>query len=205
MLIDLQATDAKHIHPILTQAVIPRPVAWVLSENPEDGYNFAPYSFFTVITSKPPILMVSVGKKPADGSFKDTRVNIEATRRFVVHIGSQRHAQAMTETSRHLDHGLSELDNLGMDLVQEDGWPLPRVDGCPVALYCELREVIEMGDAPQSLVFGDIKQVFVEDSIARINEQGRFVFDAKGIDPIARLGGSEYGTLGEILNVPRPD
>ena len=62
-----------------------------------------------------------------------------------------------------------------------------------------------MGDTPQSLVFGNIKQVFVDDSVASINEQGRYLFDAKAIDPIARLGGSEYGTLGDILDVPRPD
>ncbi|TGN40215.1 flavin reductase family protein [Marinobacter confluentis] len=205
MLIDLSTIDASHIHPILTQAIIPRPVAWVLSRNPGDDFNLAPYSFFTVVTSKPPILMVSVGKKPADGVFKDTRVNIETRKQFVVHIGDQSHARAMTLSSRHLDHGQSELDELDLKLVQDEGWPMPRVEGCPVALYCELREVIEMGDTPQSLVFGDIKQVFVDDRVATINERGRFVFDAKGIDPIARLGGSEYGTLGEILNVPRPD
>lgn len=205
MLIDLAAIEAKHIHPILTQAVIPRPVAWVLSLNPEGDFNLAPYSFFTVVTGKPPILMVSVGKKPSDGRYKDTRVNIEARKQFVVHIGSKDQAQVMTESSRHLDHGQSELDQLDLNLVQEKGWPLPRVEGCPVALYCELREVIEMGDTPQSLVFGNIKQVFVDDRVASINDQGRFIFDARGIDPISRLGGSEYGTLGEILNVPRPD
>lgn len=205
MLIDLETIDPKHIHPILTQTVIPRPVAWVLSTNPGGDYNLAPYSFFTVITSKPPILMVSVGKKPSDGSFKDTRVNLEARRQFVVHIGASEHAEAMTASSRHLDHGESELDQLDLKLVQEEGWPLPRVEGCPVALYCELREVIEMGDTPQSLVFGDIKRVFVDDRVGSINDQGRYVIDAKGIDPIARLGGSEYSTLGEILNVPRPD
>ena len=205
MLIDLAEIDAKHIHPILTQAVIPRPVAWVLSQNSGGDYNLAPYSFFTVITTKPPILMVSVGKKPGDGSFKDTRVNLEARKQFVVHIGSQRHARAMTESSRHLDHGESELNHLDLELVQEDGWPMPRLADCTVAFYCELREVIEMGDTPQSLVFGNIKQVFVDDSVASINEQGRYLFDAKAIDPIARLGGSEYGTLGDILDVPRPD
>lgn len=205
MLIDLESIDKKHIHPILTQTVIPRPVAWVLSQNPGGDYNFAPFSFFTVVTGKPPILMVSVGKKPADGTFKDTRVNIESRGQFVVHIGSQRHAQAMTESSRHLDHGESELDRLDLALAQDEDWPMPRVEDCPVAFYCELREVIEMGDTPQSLVFGNIKKVYVDDRVIRENDQGRYVFDAKGIDAIARLGGSEYATLGEILNVPRPD
>lgn len=142
MLIDLAEIDAKHIHPILTQAVIPRPVAWVLSQNSGGDYNLAPYSFFTVITTKPPILMVSVGKKPGDGSFKDTRVNLEARKQFVVHIGSQRHARAMTESSRHLDHGESELNHLDLELVQEDGWPMPRLADCTVAFYCELRETL---------------------------------------------------------------
>ena len=40
MLIDLESIEAQHIHPILTQTVIPRPVAWVLSQNPGDDYNW---------------------------------------------------------------------------------------------------------------------------------------------------------------------
>lgn len=205
MLIDLNAIDPKHHHPILTQTVIPRPVAWVLSQNPEGDYNLAPYSFFTVVTSKPPILMVSGGKKPADGSFKDTRVNVEARKEFVVHIGSSEHATAMTESSRHLAHGESELDHLDLPLVADSGFPMPRLAGVRVALYCELREIIEMGDTPQSLMFGNIRKVYVDDHVVRQNDQGRYVFDAKAIDPISRLGGSDYGTFGEILTIPRPD
>ncbi|MEC7815671.1 MAG: flavin reductase family protein [Pseudomonadota bacterium] len=205
MLIDLSAIDPKHHHPILTQTVIPRPVAWVLSQNPEGDYNLAPYSFFTVVTSKPPILMVSGGKKPADGTFKDTRVNVEARREFVVHIGSSEHAHAMTESSRHLPHGESELDHLELSLVTDSGFPMPRLAGVRVALYCELREIIEMGDTPQSLMFGNIKKVYVDDSVVQDNDKGRYVFDARAIDPISRLGGSDYGTFGGILTVPRPD
>ena len=78
MLIDFEGMDPKDAYHILTQTVIPRPVAWVLSENPDGDFNLAPFSFFTPITSNPPLLMISVGKKPTEGVFKDTRVNIEA-------------------------------------------------------------------------------------------------------------------------------
>jgi flavin reductase (DIM6/NTAB) family NADH-FMN oxidoreductase RutF len=56
-----------------------------LSENENGGFNLAPFSYFNAVSSDPPLLMLSVGKKP-DGSPKDTRVNIEQRSRFVIHI-----------------------------------------------------------------------------------------------------------------------
>ena len=114
MLIDFEDMDPKDAYHILTQTVIPRPVAWVLSENPDGDYNLAPFSFFTPITSNPPLLMISVGKKPAEGVSKDTRVNIEARKNFVVHIAHRDLAAAVTESSRTLPHGESELKNLDL-------------------------------------------------------------------------------------------
>lgn len=45
MLIDFEGMDPKDAYHILTQTVIPRPVAWVLSENPDGDFNLAPFSF----------------------------------------------------------------------------------------------------------------------------------------------------------------
>ena len=59
---ELTGTEAYHL---LTQTVIPRPVAWILTENEEGDYNLAPFSFFTAISSRPPLIMFSVGSKPS--------------------------------------------------------------------------------------------------------------------------------------------
>ena len=80
--IDLAALGPAQVYGLMTQTLIPRPIAWVLSENSDGGLNLAPFSYFNAVCSSPPLVMISVGKKP-DGSFKDTRVNIEG-RRFTV-------------------------------------------------------------------------------------------------------------------------
>lgn len=204
MFIDFEGMPPQNIYHILTQTIIPRPVAWVLTENPEGDFNLAPFSFFTPITSNPPLLMLSVGKKPTDGSFKDTRVNIEERQRFVVHIAHRELAGAMTETSRTLPHGQSELEHLGLELAEFEGFELPRLKDCRVALACELYDIKEIGPAPQTLIFGKILAIHVAEEAVRYDEKQRLSFDAATLDPLGRLGGSEYTTFGEVLKIPRP-
>ena len=176
----------------------------MLSENPDGDYNLAPFSFFTPITSNPPLLMISVGKKPAEGVSKDTRVNIEARKNFVVHIAHRDLAAAVTESSRTLPHGESELKNLDLELVDFEGSSLPRLKDCHVAFACELYDIKEIGAGPQSLVFGKVTRVWISDDAARYDDKNRLTFSGAAIDPIGRLGGSEYVTFGEILKIPRP-
>lgn len=204
MFIDFEGMNPTDAYHTLTQTVIPRPVAWVLSENPQGDYNLAPFSFFTPITSNPPLLMFSVGRKPTDNAFKDTRVNIEERRDFVVHIAHRELAGAMTETSRTLPHGESELANLGLELTELEGSRLPRLKDCHVALACELYDIKEIGAAPQSLVFGRIKGVYVSDDAVHHDDKNRLKIDGSKIDPVGRLGGSEYVTFGDVLKIPRP-
>ncbi|MDV2079367.1 flavin reductase family protein [Marinobacter xestospongiae] len=204
MIMDFEGMPSRQIYHAITQTLIPRPVAWVLSENPDGDYNLAPFSFFTAITSNPPLLMLSVGRKP-EGEFKDTRTNIEARKQFTVHIAHRELAPAMTETSRGLPHGESELDRIGLELVDFDGFAVPRLADCRIAMACELYDIQEIGAAPQTLVFGRIRQLYVDDAAAKLAEDGRFTVDAATVDPIGRLGGSEYVTFGEVLTIPRPE
>ena len=203
MYIELEELSPNQIYVTMTQAVIPRPIAWVLSDNGNGGYNLAPYSYFNAICSQPPLIFISVGKKP-DGSHKDTRVNIEERHRFVVHIAHRDLAVPMTETSRTLPHGVSELDRVDLGLTEFDGFSLPRLADCRVALACELYEIQEIGLAPQSLIFGKVRSIYVDDGVASTDDKGRLKVQAEKVDPIGRLGASEYVTFGEILSIPRP-
>ncbi|MDX1635284.1 MAG: flavin reductase family protein [Marinobacter sp.] len=203
MIIDFDELSAGEIYHAMTQTIIPRPVAWILSENPNGDYNLAPFSFFTAIGSAPPLIMVSVGKKPT-GEFKDTRTNIEARGRFTIHLAHRELAADMTETSRVLPHGESELNNVDLELVDFDGFSMPRLADCRIALGCELYEIKEVGDQPQSLIFGRIRRIFVADDVTGVDDKGRFRVNAERVDPIGRLGGSEYVTFGEVLTIPRP-
>jgi len=201
---ELNGTEAYHL---MTQSIIPRPVAWVLTENEGavnsvNNYNLAPFSFFTAVCSNPPIIMFSVGKKPS-GEVKDTRRNIERTKRFVLHIAGTDLAQPMTETSRTLDYGESEIERVDLNLTNDWDQALPRVAECEVAMLCELYEMQEIGNNAQGLVFGEIKQVYLSDQVA--STEPRLQIDASKLDPIARLGASEYAALGKVFTIPRPE
>jgi flavin reductase (DIM6/NTAB) family NADH-FMN oxidoreductase RutF len=203
MYIELEDLSRNQIYMTMTQTIIPRPVAWVLSDNGNGGYNLAPYSYFNAVCSEPPLIFISAGKKP-DGSHKDTRVNIEQRHHFVVHIAHRELAEPMTETSRTLPHGESELDHIGLGLTEFEGFSLPRLADCRVALACELYEIQEIGPVPQSLVFGKVRSIYVDDDVVGTDDKGRLKVYADKVDPIGRLGASEYVTFGEILSIPRP-
>jgi hypothetical protein len=45
----------------------------------------------------------------------------------------------------------------------------------------------------------------VDDACAEINEKGRLKIHADRIQPLSRLGASEYASFGEVLIAKRPD
>lgn len=185
----------------LTQSIIPRPVAWVLTENPDSSFNVAPFSYFSAVSSDPPLLMVSIGKKP-DGSLKDSRLNIIERKSFVIHIAHRELVEAVTETSRSLPLGQSELDNIALETTPFEGFNLPRISACRVALACELYRAEDI-TATQSMILGRVVSLYLDDAIVDTGAQ-RLSILADKIDPIARLGGDDYACLGAILTVPRP-
>lgn len=202
MYINLSQLSPSHVYFTLIQSIVPRPVAWVLSDNGNDSFNLAPFSYFSAVASDPPLIMLSIGKKP-DGSLKDTRANIIERNEFVIHIAHRQLAPQVTETSRVLAAGESELDNMGLATTAFGDFRLPRLKDCRVALACE-RYRVEDITSTQAMILGQVKAIYVEDKAVTEDAQGRTKIHADKIDPIARLGGDEYGLLGEIITIPRP-
>jgi flavin reductase (DIM6/NTAB) family NADH-FMN oxidoreductase RutF len=186
----------------MTQTVIPRPIAWVLTESGEADYNLAPFSYFTPISSNPPLLMFSVGKKPT-GEIKDTTRNVLETGRMVVHIANADLAEQVTQTSATLPHGESEVALAGLELIDFEGFELPRIKDCPIAFGCKLFEVKEIGETPQSLIFAQIEDIYIAPEVIGDNQE-RLVVEALKVNPLSRLGGSQYTNLDQTFTVARP-
>lgn len=203
MVIDFSSLSNNQIYHCMTQTLIPRPVAWVMTENPVGDFNLAPYSYFTAVCASPPLIMISVGLKP-DGDFKDTRINIAAREHFVVHLAHRELAQEMTETSRSLSFGDSELAGVGLSTTEFDGFVLPRLAQCRVAMGCRLYEVQEIGPNRQAMIFGEVERLYVDDEAVTTDGASRFKVDASKLDPVGRLGANEYTAFGDILTIPRP-
>lgn len=188
---------------LMTQTIIPRPIAWTLTDSGNGSFNLAPFSYFTAVSSAPPILMLSVGKKP-NGDSKDTLVNIINNRKVVIHIASEQHANLVTQTAQTLEHGESELSHAKIETADFAGFSLPRIAQCDIAYGCELYEIKELGDLPQSLIFVEIKQVYINDNVVDIDEKQIIKVHADRIQPLARLGGGEYATIKKPFEIIRP-
>ena len=184
----------------MIQTLIPRPVAWVLSENADSTFNVAPLSFFNGVSSEPPVLMISVGWKE-DGVRKDTWANIAERAHFVVHIPPVDQAREAVQTSAELRAGESELSYAGVSTIPVEGEVLPRLLGPKAAFFCRRRQILEVGD--QALILGDIQRLWVDDTVVQTDGH-RIHVDPVALAPLARLGGKQYCGLGTIFELERP-
>lgn len=204
MLIDVAGLSPNKLYHTMIQTLIPRPVAWVLTANEEvQGYNLAPFSYFTPVSSQPPTLMLSIGKKP-NGDIKDTRRNILTSKKFVVHISGADNAEWVTASAGSFDYAESEVDKLGLLLEDFGDFSLPRLSCCDIAYACELTQSMELGDVPQALLFGEVRQIYINDRVMTDQGGGRLSVDAGLVNPLARLGGDDYWVDGSVTTVKRP-
>ncbi len=187
---------------LLTQTVIPRPIAWVLSENSDSSYNLAPFSFFNAMCSDPPLLVMSIGKKEG-GERKDTAINLLSGREFVVHIASAAQAETLTQTAATLDYGDSELDSTQLALAEFEGSPVPRLADCDIAYHCRLYEHHLVGPAEQAFIYAEVISLYLSENVADIDGK-RISVDANKVDPLARLGAAQYAGITSAFKVARP-
>lgn len=202
MIIDFLEIPALKRYHFLTQTIIPRPIAWVLSQNKDQSLNLAPFSFFNAVCSEPPLLMLSIGKKTS-GELKDTRLNLLSGRPFVVHIASVVQAEALNNSAAEFGYGDSEVERSGLALTDFPGCDIPRLASCQIAYDCELYDSHELGPNQQAIIYARIKQLFVDDTIVE-EANDRYTIDASKLDPLARLGGANYAGLDNFFSLVRP-
>ncbi|WP_319380886.1 flavin reductase family protein [Thiomicrorhabdus sp.] len=183
----------------MTQAIIPRPIAWVLTGNADgNSYNLAPYSYFTPICSDPPLVLFSAGKKAQGseaGQPKDTARNIIDREHFVIHIPTAEQINAVQASAALMHYGESEVEQLGLNVTPFEDFALPRLTDSPIALACRLHRLDEIGAAPQAVIYGEILSVHLEDRL--LNAQNRI--DPHWLNPLSKLGGANYAPLGELM------
>jgi flavin reductase (DIM6/NTAB) family NADH-FMN oxidoreductase RutF len=203
MNLDLSALDPKSIYQTMIQCIVPRPIAWVLSDNGDQSFNLAPFSYFNGVSSKPPIISISIGKK-RDGSKKDTWKNIEDRKHFVVHLAQTHQASQVSATAASLPFGESEITGNDLSTVQDPTWTLPRLEEAPIAMLCRFHQIVEVGETPQALVLGRIEQLYIADQITKESDTAAPSIDSALLDPLARLGGDDYAKVGPAFTVQRP-
>ena len=201
MHVDMSSLSAIEAYATMTQSIVPRPVAWIITRNDTGDYNLAPYSYFNAVSSVPPMVMFSSGMKP-DGSLKDTRYNLEQRGDCVIQIAHREMAEAMTASSATLPRNTSEINELGLVLAEMPGSDIPRLADCRVAYAATLRDTKKIGH--QWLGFLELTSLYLDDEAVGSDSKGRLKVLADKVDPIGRLGGGEYVLAGDIISIDRP-
>ena len=175
---------------VLNSVVVPRPIAWVCSRSTEGVLNLAPHSFYTVACVDPPVVQfTSVGRK-------DSLVNVEQTREFTVSLTPEALFEQVNATGTDFPPEQDEAEHTGVRLEPSDVVDVPRVAESPVSLECTLQGTVSFGDS--TVVFGRVVHVSVWESAVR---DGRPRIEE--LRPLARLGGNEWSTIGEIREIRR--
>jgi flavin reductase (DIM6/NTAB) family NADH-FMN oxidoreductase RutF len=187
---DPDALGAARFYQFLTQVIVPRPIAWVVTRSADGVDNLAPHSFFTVASTDPPIVQfTSVGEK-------DSLRNAEATGEFTVCLTPEKLIEEINATATDFPADESEIDATGLTREPSSHIATPRIAESPVALECRLERTVPLGNC--TIVLGRVVHAVV-DSDALVDGRP----DARRLAPIARLGGSEWSTLGEVRKTPR--
>lgn len=199
MQIDLSKASKAEIYYLMTQCIVPRPVAWVTSENANNTYNLAPFSYFNGICSEPPLISLSMGYK-REGIKKDTWVNIDEREEFVINIPSVSQAQQVSMTASPLEFGESEIEKFNIQLENIEGQKLPVVKDSLISLFCTKHKIIELGkDNHQALIIGEIKNILINDEIITLDENKHIKVDVQKLNPLMVVSSQDYGQLGNIL------
>ena len=200
--IDPMDNTERENYKLLTGSIIPRPIAFVTSVADDGTINGAPFSYFNIVSSNPPMISLSIQRQ--QGKQKDTARNILAGKEFVVHIVDEQNVEKVNETAASLPADQSEISLANLTLVDSDKVNIPGVKEAKVRFECSLEHSIELGgvsDQPGAdLIIGKILQYHIDETI---------IFDDKKIDPyklqaVSRLAGINYAKVGEVFPIKRP-
>lgn len=200
---DLSKLDVKTTYQLLTSTIVPRPIAWVTSLNPAGKTNLAPFSYFNLISSNPPALMISVSRK-GNGTKKDTLLNIEDRKEFVVHLTDEPFATAINETSSDLPREESEVEKLGLEQIPSIFVKTPTLKISKLSLECSLEKFVEIGDGTAGSTTLVIGRIQILRALTDILDETQTSVVYEKLSPLARLGGPNWLKQGKVFPLIRP-
>ena len=180
---------------ILTNLVVPRPIAWVTSLSQAGVVNLAPFSFFNAVGSDPLYVVISIGCRD-NGTPKDTAQNILASGEFVVNLVTEDLFGAMNISAADFPPDQSELTAANVPAAPSVRVKAPRLAQAQASLECTLFKSEPIG--ANTLFIGEVVMFHVADHLLGPR------MHINNFAPIGRLGSpSVYCRTTDRFDVPR--
>lgn len=200
MELTISALSPDEKYALISDCVVPRPIAWINTKSTTGVVNVAPFSYFNIVSSEPMIVSVSINRRHDNALLKDTARNILQTGECVVHLPSRNHAPQVNASAAAYPANESEAEALGLQLTPSAAVKPPRLADCGIALECKLNMHIEVGDpVVADLILLEVIHLGVADDLVI---EGRI--HPEPLDPLSRLGGADYAVIGERFIIQRP-
>lgn len=178
MVINYSELNDTKKYKLMSQTVIPRPIAWIVTQQ-NDVINIAPFSYFAPLSSNPPLFVVSIGHKD-DDTPKDTRINILETKKATICFAKLEDLEKLILSSNELPKNVSEAKEFGINTVNiESNYP-PIIDGSQTALFCDFHSFIDIKSETLPLIL-EIKSQYIQEQLCDEKLNIR-------IDNICRIG-----------------
>jgi flavin reductase (DIM6/NTAB) family NADH-FMN oxidoreductase RutF len=184
---------------LLSQLVVPRPIAMITTTDPDAGLNVAPFSYYMPVSGEPPLIAVTIcAVRQSRPEPKDTWLNLRRSGEFVVNVTTTALAEHIETVAREYPRGVSELDVAGWHTVPSQRVAPPSLAESPAHLECVVHEVIDRGDhdawySGVHIVLAEVVCVTADDSV--MSGPGRI--DPVRLGAVGRLGYPWFVASGE--------
>ena len=197
-------TDGSHglPHNPFKSIIVPRPIAWISTINPQGIVNLAPYSFFNGVSDTPPMVMFAAGNRP-EGGAKDTVSNIEQSGEFVVNMAIWDQRNQISESSAPVAPDISEVDLLDLETVPSRLIKPPRIKASPIHMECTFHDQMDLPVSEAGkrnvIIIGHVRVIHIDDAVLVDG-----MIDLTKVRPLARLGYHDYTSVTDITTIRRP-
>lgn len=186
MLFDMDRLDPVNTYKLLISTVVPRPIAWVTTQDLDGRINAAPFSFFNAVSGNPPVVVIGIGGR-APGDAKDTGNIIRRTGQFVVNLVSHELAERMNVTAIEFGPTIDELAEAGLTPVRATKVRPPLIAESPVSLECERLVIVEVG-IDRAVVLGKVVAIHIRDDC--VLDASKCYVDTPKLDLVGRMHGA---------------
>lgn len=199
--IDPKTISERENYKFLIGSIIPRPIAFVTSLSEEGVLNGAPFSYFNIVSSNPPMISLSIQR--SNGKPKDTARNILNKREFVIHIVDEQNVAKINQTAASLAPSESEIELAGLTPIDSSAISVPGIKEAKIRMECVLEHSLELGGTEAlpgcDFLIGRVVHYHIDSTLY---ENGRI--DPRGLAAVSRLAGNDYAKIGDMFTKVRP-
>jgi flavin reductase (DIM6/NTAB) family NADH-FMN oxidoreductase RutF len=195
LLFDPAEHDPGENQGILSQLIVPRPIAMVSTLSPEGQPNISPFSYFLPITGDPPLVGIAFGLRESDGALKHSYLNLRASGDFVINVCSDWYATDHIETvAREYSADVDEFAVVGWHTVDSERVSAPGLAEAPARLECRVVNEFPLGGAaaPVAFIVAEVVAILLDERIVLGDNPMRPRIDGLALGAIGRSGSRTF-------------